>query len=59
VRRDVPHRDDSGRPLWTLAKDGRHSPRKIDAAMAAVLSWEARHDAKREGGRPSVIYQWP
>jgi hypothetical protein len=59
VRRDVPARDDSGRPLWTLAKDGRHSPRKIDAAMAAVLSWEARHDAKREGGRPAGIYQWP
>lgn len=30
-------------------KDGRHSPRKIDAAMAAVLSWEARADAVAAG----------
>jgi phage terminase large subunit-like protein len=49
VRRDVNVRDDDGRRLWTISKDGRHSPRKIDAAMAAVLSWEARGDAKADG----------
>lgn len=49
VRRDVNSRDDDGRPLWTIAKDGRHSARKIDAAIAAVLAWEARSDALSAG----------
>lgn len=30
--------------MHTLSKDSIGSPRKIDAAMAAVLSWEARSD---------------
>ncbi|MDQ3722070.1 MAG: phage terminase family protein [Actinomycetota bacterium] len=59
VRRDVNARDDDGRRLWTIAKAGRHSPRKIDAAMAAVLSWEARSDAKRDGAREYGRAQWP
>ncbi len=49
VRRPVSVRDDEGRRLFTLTKDRPGSPRKIDAAMAAVLSWEARFDARREG----------
>jgi hypothetical protein len=44
--------DDDGRPLWVLAKDAPNSPRKIDAAMAAVLSWEARGDAIADGPPP-------
>ncbi len=53
VRRRVNARDDEGRSLWTLAKDGG---RKIDGAMALVLAWEARNDAltagaRRRGGR--------
>ena len=51
-------RDQDGRPLWTIAKDGRHSPRKIDAAMAGVLSWEARTDARREGAEPHGSVAW-
>jgi hypothetical protein len=42
-------RDENQRPLHTLAKDSRTSPRKIDAAMAAVLSWECRGDAIAAG----------
>lgn len=42
-------KDDEGNFLHTLAKDRRGSPRKIDAAMAAVLSWEARGDAIASG----------
>lgn len=41
--------DDRERPMHTLAKDHVRSPRKIDAAMAAVLSWEARGDALAAG----------
>lgn len=40
--------DDVG-PLWTIAKDRPGSPAKIDAAMAAVLAWEARTDAIAAG----------
>lgn len=52
-------KDDEGRPMWSIQKDRPGSPNKIDAAMAGVLSWEARGDAiaagataakKRRGG---------
>lgn len=41
--------DDDHRQLHTLAKDRPDSPRKIDGAMAGVLSWEARGDAIAAG----------
>lgn len=41
--------DDHQRQMWTLSKDAIGSRRKIDAAMAAVLSWEARSDAIAAG----------
>jgi phage terminase large subunit-like protein len=41
--------DDEGRPLWVLRKERPDSPKKIDGAMAAVLSWEARNDALAAG----------
>lgn len=55
---ELPMRNEEGRPLWLIAKDRRGSVNKIDIAMAAVLSWEARTDAiaagvlnkKRAGG---------
>ncbi|HWO88460.1 MAG TPA: hypothetical protein VNL98_04845 [Gemmatimonadales bacterium] len=45
--------DDEGKPLWILRKERPDSPKKIDACMAAILSWEARNDALSagEGGR--------
>lgn len=42
-------RDEQGRPLWLIRKERSDSPHKIDAAMAAVLSWEARTDAIAAG----------
>lgn len=52
--------DDKHRQMHTLAKDRSDSPRKIDAAMAAVISWEARGDCISEGrtkprGRQAVF----
>lgn len=44
-RRVLTVRDDKERFMHTLSKDSEHSTRKIDAAMAAVLSWKARGDA--------------
>lgn len=41
--------DDKQHQMHTLAKDHLKSPRKIDAAMAGVLSWEARYNAMQEG----------
>lgn len=41
--------DDDRRRMWTVSKDRPGSPRKIDAAMAAVLAWEARGDAIAAG----------
>jgi len=49
VRKVLPQRDDEGKPLWTIYKERPDSPHKIDAAMAAVLSWEARNDAVTSG----------
>lgn len=45
--------DDDGSPLWLIRKDRPGSPNKIDAAMAAVLSWTARTAAVAAGERPS------
>jgi phage terminase large subunit-like protein len=42
-------RDDDGTPLFLIAKDRPMSSRKIDAAMAGCLSWQARLDAVASG----------
>jgi hypothetical protein len=57
VRKVLNIRDEEGKPLWTIYKERPDSPHKIDIAMAAVLSWEARGDAVAAGvgiKRPSV-----
>jgi len=52
-RRAIPQRDDQGSPLWTIQKERRDSPLKIDVAMAAILSWQAREHALAAGiGQP-------
>ncbi|MGW6913720.1 terminase [Kitasatospora sp. NPDC054939] len=58
VKRDARVRDDDGKPMWTIQKDRHDSPRKIDAAMAGCLSWEARRDAITAGlgGPPQQFY---
>lgn len=52
TKRPVNVFDDEHRQMHTLAKDRPDSPRKIDAAMAAVLSWEARGDAIAADAKP-------
>lgn len=44
-------KDDEGRPMHLIGKDRASSPRKMDAAMASVLSWEARGDAIAAGAK--------
>lgn len=51
-RRKLMIYDDDRRPMWTIGKDAPMSPRKIDAAMAGCLSWEARGDAIAAGIEP-------
>jgi phage terminase large subunit-like protein len=53
-RRDLKMRGDDGQPLWIIEKDHPDSPKKIDGAMAAVLSWEARSDALSNGADESA-----
>ncbi len=51
-------RDDQGRPLYLIRKERHDSPHKMDAAMAAVLSWEARTDAIAAGMlKPEPTYE--
>lgn len=59
-REDVKgERDEQGQPLWLIKKDRHDSPRKIDAAMAAVLSHEARMDGIAAGAlKPAPQYQF-
>jgi hypothetical protein len=45
------------RQLHSLQKDRDGSPRKIDGAMAAVLSWEARSDAIAAGAEKTPVYR--
>lgn len=48
-RRPIAMTDEDGVHLWTIAKERAESPHKIDAAMAAILSWEARTQALAAG----------
>lgn len=56
-KHELTQRDDQGRPLWLIRKERSDSPNKIDLAMAAVLSWEARNDAMAAGA-PSQSEAW-
>jgi phage terminase large subunit-like protein len=50
--------DEDGKPMWTIQKERPDSPAKIDAAMAAVLAWEARNDAVAKGiGSGKSVYE--
>jgi phage terminase large subunit-like protein len=51
------YRDERGKGLWLIRKDRPDSPQKIDAAMTAVLSWEARTDAVKTGANKAPSYQ--
>lgn len=48
-REELKYRDEQGKALWLIRKERPDSPHKIDLAMAAVLSWEARTDAIAAG----------
>lgn len=56
-RKNLRHKDEQGKPLWVIQKERSDSPHKIDAAMAAVLSWEARTDAVAAGVLVEPVYQ--
>lgn len=59
-RQDVPGwRDEQGKAIWLIRKERPDSPQKMDLAMAAVLSWEARTDAIAAGAltAPEPTYQ--
>ena len=49
TRRPTKMFDDDGRPLYVIGKDRPGSPRKMDAAAAGMLSWEARQDCIAAG----------
>jgi phage terminase large subunit-like protein len=54
-------RDEQGKAVWLIRKERSDSPQKIDLAMAAVLSWEARNDAIASGVSlepVSVLAEW-
>lgn len=57
VKRRTNMRDeDDGAFMWLIGKDGAKSPRKIDLAMAACLSWKARGMAIRAGANKKKVY---
>jgi phage terminase large subunit-like protein len=57
-RHDIPGQtDEQDKPFWLIQKERPDSSNKIDLAMAAVLSWEARTDAIAAGASKSPAYQ--
>lgn len=42
--------DADGKPLWVIEKERSDSPKTMDGAMAAILSWQARGDVLQSGG---------
>ena len=57
VRRPLAFVDEDGKPMWVIQKERPDSPAKIDAAMAAVLAWEARNDAVAKGMTGHSVYE--
>lgn len=58
-KQDTSQRDADGRALWVIKKDRPDSPFKVDAAVAGVLSWQARVHALAHGvtaGKKKSIY---
>lgn len=55
-RRNLRIVDDSDEPLWVIEKERPDSRRKIDLAMAAVLAWQARGDARESGDQPPTDF---
>jgi hypothetical protein len=55
-RSDLPQLDEQGKKLWLIQKERPDSPQKIDGAVAAVLSWEARTDAVAAGMGAGNVY---
>jgi phage terminase large subunit-like protein len=53
VRKKLNLVEEDGSPLWVIYKERADSPHKIDAAMAAILSWQARCDALTLGADPN------
>jgi len=49
VRKKLNMVDEDGEPLLVIYKERADSPHKIDAAMAGILSWQARSDALSAG----------
>ncbi|HSH45600.1 MAG TPA: hypothetical protein VK966_07075, partial [Longimicrobiales bacterium] len=58
IRKDLRIRDDEDKPLWSIQKERSDSPFKIDAAMAAILAWEARGDAVATGVLHAPERRW-
>jgi phage terminase large subunit-like protein len=55
-RKSLQERDDDGKCRWYITKERNDSPHKIDLAMAAVLSWQARTDAITAGAMLASVY---
>lgn len=50
--------DDGGKPIWTVQKETPYSPHKIDIAVSAILSREARNDALGKALAPEPEDSW-
>lgn len=48
-KKELPNTDEDGQKQYLIQKERPKSPNKIDLAMAATLSWEARTDAIAAG----------
>lgn len=56
VKREVNLKDEDGELLYNIAKEHKGSERKMDIAMAAVLSWGARDEALAAGVGEASVY---
>jgi len=57
VKYEVNLKDEDGERLYGIRKQTKDSPRKIDIAMAATLSWAARLDALADGIGQGSVYE--
>ena len=56
TKRRIDVKDEDGEPMWLIEKP--EPLRKIDAAMAGCLSWEARGDAIAADAKVEPEHIW-
>jgi hypothetical protein len=55
-RRYLPTKDEAGKAEWVIQKERQDSPQPINLAQAAIIGWQARIDALKDGAAERHVW---